>query len=92
MTDDEKAKQKKAVVQAAKPPDEEAKKAFETLTVKTLLFDAMYELNEALKQNRPLIISYKVPCPCGKPECKTKLAIQISPYTDVYYDALRSKH
>lgn len=90
MTDEE--KKKKAVVEAAKPDPDEAKQAFETLTVKTLLFDAMFELNEAMKAKRPLIIQYKVPCPCGKPECTTKLAISITPYTEVYYDALRSKH
>jgi len=91
MTEDD---EKKAVATAADPAtdlsEKDAKEAMEKLPLRTLLLDAMQELNVALQQGRPLVISYRVPCPCGK--CDTKLAIQISPYTEVYYDALRSKH
>ena len=93
MTDDEK---KEAVVAAADPAtdltEKEAKTAMEKLSLRTLLIDAVRELRLAAQQERPLVISYRVPCPCGEEKCTTKLAIQISPYTDVIFDALRSKH
>ena len=93
MTEDEK---KKAIVEAADPAtdltEKDAKTAMEKLPLRTLLIDAMHELRAALEEKRPMVIGYRVPCPCGKPECTTKLSIQISPYTSVYYDALRSKH
>ncbi len=91
MTKDEK---KKAVVVASEPAtdlvDEAAAESMKKMLLSTLLMDAMNELRAALQEKRPLVISYRVPCPCGK--CNTKLAIQISPYTDVVFDALRSKH
>lgn len=87
-------KKKRAVMAASKPATDVDKKtahtAMETMLLKTLLFDAMQELNAARKEGRPMVIDYRVPCPCGK--CNTKLSILISPYTSVYYDALRSKH
>lgn len=93
MTEDDK---KKAVVEAAKPAtdlnDKEAEEVMNELTLRTLLFDAMTELNAALKNNKPLVICYRVPCPCRKKECTTKLAISITPYTEIIYDSLRSKH
>jgi hypothetical protein len=91
MTEDEK---KKAVVEAAATelsPDD-ALEAFERMTLKTLLEDAMMELRARLAKKQPLVIIYRVPCPCGKPECITKLAVSISPYTEIIYDSLRSKH
>ncbi len=93
MTVDEK---KKAIAGAAVPAtdldEKTAKTAMEKLPLRTILFDAVKELQLAAQQGRPLVISYRVPCPCDEEKCTTKLAIQISPYTEVYYDALRSKH
>ena len=93
MTDDEK---KKAIAEAANPAtdldEKTAKTAMEKLPLRTILIDAVKELTAAAQQGRPLVISYRVPCPCGEPNCTTKLAIQISPYTEVIFDALRSKH
>jgi len=91
MTEDDK---KKAVVEAADTEElspEDAMKGLQQMALATLLQDAMFELNVALQQGRPLVITYKVPCPCGK--CNTQLSISISPYTAVVYDATaRGKH
>ena len=88
MTEDDK---KKAVVANAatdlSPKD--AQEAMAKMPLRTLLFDAMMELNAARQEGRPLVIAYRVPCPCGK--CDTMLSIQISPYTEVVFDALRRK-
>ncbi len=95
MTDDDK---KKAIVTADKTePDtatdlaaKEAQRVLDKFPLKTLLLDAIVELAAAREAGRPLVIDYKVPCPCGK--CNTKLSVQITPYTSVLYDVLRSKH
>ena len=93
MTEDDK---KKAIAEAASPATDVDRKTAEEgmkrMLLSTVLIDAVQELAAALEQGRPLVISYRVPCPCGEEKCTTKLAIQISPYTSVYYDALRSKH
>ncbi len=93
MTEDD--KKKKAIVESAKPTEltpEDTEMAFDKMKLRMLLFDAMRELNAAAQAGRPLVICYRVPCPCGKPECTTKLAVSITPYTEIVYDSLRSKH
>ena len=91
MTEDDK---KKAVVEAAENPNElspeDAFKGLQTLPLKTLLLDAMAELNANLQASRPLVICYKVPCPCGS--CNTMLSVSISPYTEVVHDSTGSFH
>ncbi len=93
MTKDDK---KKAVAQAADAgtdlTPEDAAKAYASMTLRTLLVDATAELRVRANSNKPLVIVYKVPCPCGKAECLTPLAISITPFTEVCYDALRSIH
>ena len=92
MTKDE--KKKKAVVESAGTDltPEDAAKAYASMSLRTLLVDATAELLVRANSNKPLVIVYKVPCPCGKAECLTPLAISITPFTEVYYDSLRSIH
>ncbi len=93
MTEDE----KKNVVLAQSMPaaqlsEEESKEVASKILFKVILENATAELQRLLKENKPLVVGYKFPCPCTNPDCKVQLAIQISPYTEVIYDALRSKH
>ena len=93
MTEDDK---KKAVAQATDSgtdlTPEDIAEAYASMSLRTLLVDATAELTARAQAKKPLVIVYKVPCPCGKAECLTPLAISITPFTEVYYDALRSKH
>ena len=93
MTEDDK---KKAGVGAADSgtdlTPEDAAKAYASMSLRTLLVDAVEEIRVRAATKKLLVIVYKVPCPCGKAVCLTPLAISITPFTEVCYDALRSIH
>ncbi len=93
MTDDKKT----LMPPPSPPPEEEGKKSDETdaeilarTPLKNLLIAATDVINQARIAGLPLLAIYKVPCQCGAPGCKTMLSVTITPYTEVYYDSLRS--
>ncbi len=64
-------------------------KKLSELTVKELLVEADGLIMERILTHKPAVAMFKAPCQCGDPSCPVTYSVQITPITEVVYDALQ---